>query len=242
MSDDTIRNLYILAVIGLACWAWFRHPFPLLIGFVAFSLALGEFYPFSNFPMYSDPDDRENYFVLAAIPSPEEAAKLPPPSPSGTAPAETLYYKFGDTICKPLPSSPFTQLTAPTIKKMFKSRLDKYAKQRDTKRKHLNPEQREEVGKELLIYIRQHAAKSTAPKRDELPDDLALLEFWIEPDTEKGGFIETPGLVASENKANDTRSPQNKAKTQAQDNAEAVPEATPDNESESKANTTVPVQ
>lgn len=204
MSGDTIRNLYILALICLACWIWFRHPFPLLIGFVAFSLALGEFYPFSNFPMYSDPDDRENYFALAVIPNDEEISKLPPPAPLGTAPAETLYYKFGELNCKPLPSFPYTKLTAPTLKKMFKSRLDKYAKEHGTKRKKLSAEQRQEVGEEFLVYVRQQTAKSTAKKRDELPDDLVLLEFWIEPDTNNGGFIETPTLVAREPRAQAT--------------------------------------
>lgn len=198
MSGDTIRNLYILALICVACGAWFRHPFPLLVAFVSFSLALGEFYPFSNFPMYSDPDDRENYFVLAAVPSAEEISKLSPPVPEGTAPAETPYFKLDGLICKPFATSPHTKLTAPTIKKMYKSRLDQYAKKNGTKRKKLSAEQRQQVGEKFLTYIRQHAAKSTAKKRHELPDDLVLLEFWIEPDTQNGGFIESPSLVARE--------------------------------------------
>ncbi len=198
MSGDTIRNLYILALICVACGAWFRHPFPLLLAFVSFSLALGEFYPFSNFPMYSDPDDRENYFVLAAVPSEEEISKLPALIPAGSSPAETSYFKLNGLVCKPFATSPHTKLTAPTIKKMYKSRLDQYAKKHATKRKKLSAEQREEVGQKFLTYIRQHAAKSTAIKRHELPDDLVLLEFWIEPDTQNDGFIETPSLIARE--------------------------------------------
>ena len=74
MTNETIRYLYLLAMIGLGCSIWFRHPFPLLLSFVAFSLTIGEYYPFSNFPMYSDPDDRENYFVLAEVPTEEQRA------------------------------------------------------------------------------------------------------------------------------------------------------------------------
>jgi len=196
MTDETIRNLYLLAVIGLGCSIWFRHPFPLLIAFVAFSLSIGEYYPFSNFPMYSDPDDRENYFVLAAVPTEEQRGELPDLLLPGASPAETPYFIFGGVICKPLPSHPYTAITAPTMKKMFKSRMDAYAKKHGTKRKHLTPEQREKIGQDFLKYLREQAANSEAPQREKLPDELALLEFWIEPDTENGGFIETPSLVA----------------------------------------------
>ncbi|MCF6312852.1 MAG: hypothetical protein L3J39_10420 [Verrucomicrobiales bacterium] len=195
MSEEIIRNLYILAALGLATAIWFRHPFPFLIAFVSFSLAIGEFYPFSNFPMYSDPDDRENYFVLSAIPDQNNIDQLPEPKP-GSAPANTPYYQLDGMICRPLPSYPFTGLTAPTIKKMFKSRMNTFAKKHGTKRKHLNSEQRRQLGEKFLLYIREESQKSTAPRRGELPEKLALLEFWIEPDRINGGFIETPTLVA----------------------------------------------
>ena len=196
MADETILYLYLLAVIGLGCAIWFRHPFPLLIAFVAFCLSVGEFYPFSNFPMYSDPDDRENYFVLASVPSEQQRAELPDISLQPTSPAGTPYYIFDGIICKPLPVYPYTAITAPTMKKMFKSRMDAYAKKHDTRRKHLTPEQREIIGQDFLKYLREQAVKSEAPQRENLPEDLVLLEFWIEPDTENGGFTETPGLVA----------------------------------------------
>jgi len=196
MSDETIRNLYLLAMIGLGCSIWYRHPFPLLLSFVAFSLAFGEYYPFSNFPMYSDPDDRENYFVLAEVPTEEQRTELPDLSLPGKSPAETPYFIFDGVICKPLPVYPYTAITAPTMKKMFKSRMDAYAKKHATKRKHLTPEQREKIGRDFLQYLREQAANSEATKRGKLPGELALLEFWIEPDTENGGFIETPSLVA----------------------------------------------
>ncbi|MFK5922926.1 MAG: hypothetical protein QM496_12170 [Verrucomicrobiota bacterium] len=196
MSDEIIRNLYILAALGLGCAIWFRHPFPLLIAFVSFSLTIGEYYPFSNFPMYSDPDDRENYFVLSSIPGKDELAALTNPPAEGNSPAETPYFKLNDVVCKPLPSYPYTGLTAPTLKKMFKSRMNAYAKKHGTKRQKLNAEQKREIGVEFLAYVREQAMKSTAPLKNELPDALALVEFWIEPDTENGGFIEKPSLIA----------------------------------------------
>lgn len=100
----TLEILYLLVACASAlAWAWLRQPawsVPLL---TAVSLLAGEFYPLSDYPMYSDPDGRENYLYIARV--------------------------DGHTY-EPVPVRTLTGVTAPKVKKMYKARLRSRSTQR----------------------------------------------------------------------------------------------------------------
>ena len=162
----------ICAIIGLASliyWIRTRHPFFCLPLLVAGSLLLeDDAYPFSHFPMYSDPDGSENYLYLATPDAEVEGG------------------------IRPLAVRTLTGLTAPKIKKMFKTYLKDYAKERGKRDKELSPEERAEVGRQILAYYREQGEL----RRSEMPEPMLLMEVWIEYDEDKKGFTETLSEVA----------------------------------------------
>lgn len=159
---------YIAIVASVFFGFRYRHSFFVLPFVVAISLlAKDDFYPLSYFPMYSDPDESENYFYIGTW-------------DEGTDP------KPADI--KPLPVRHLTGITAPKVKKMQKAWIRDRADELGTKDTKLPQEERVKKWLELLDYLREH-------KRSELPERLALVEVWIEYDKELG-YRETPEVVA----------------------------------------------
>lgn len=112
------------------------HPFVPAVLFVAFSLGIGEFYPFSNFPMYGNP-----------------------------SPAPRDYYYLTDGADEPIPALTATGLSASKVKKIFNSRLSKFRKEQKIKKKRdITDAHRTAVGEELLAYIRSQTTDSLPPK------------------------------------------------------------------------------
>ncbi len=154
-----------LTVLSALAWVGFRHSF-FVVPFVLFlSLWVEDFFPLSHFPMYSDPDESENYFYVASI---DEG---------------------GET--RPIPIRALTEVTAPKIKKMYKSWVDDYAAAHSTDDDRLTEAQQAEVGGELLTFLRDQAVAH----EQAWPEQAALVEVWIVYGDE--GFRETPRVVAT---------------------------------------------
>jgi hypothetical protein len=160
----------ILAIIGLVSlisWIVSRHPLFSLPLLIAGSILLEDStYPFSSFPMYSDPDDSENYLYLAR--------------------------RGENGAPQPLPVRRLTGMTAPTIKKMYMRYLDDYAKEDDERSNPMSREERAAIGRQILAFYRDQGEK----RGSEMPDELILVEVWIRHDELDKGFTETPEVIA----------------------------------------------
>lgn len=153
-------------LLSLAGWVFWRHSFFAVPFVVCLSITVEDFFPLSHFPMYSDPNNHENYWYLAAL---EED---------------------GETT--PLPVRRLTSITAPKVKKMYKSWSRDLAARLGKRDRDLTAEERAQVGRELIAFLQDQAAR----RGRELPPSLALVEVWIVHDDEEG-FSETPEVVAT---------------------------------------------
>lgn len=171
---DTLCAL--IGLTSLVLWIRTRHPFFCLPLLVAGSLLLeDDAYPFSHFPMYSDPDESENYLYLAEPSESSDKAK-----------------QVAGEWVSPLPSKTLTGITAPKIKKMYKRYLEDYAKEIDTKTKELSDEQRAKIGRQILAFFREQGEK----RNSEMPEEMRLIEVWITYNTKGGGFNEVSSEIA----------------------------------------------
>ena len=171
-----LNNYYAIGVASVMAGFYFKHSAFVIPAVVAFSLTIRENYPFSNFPMYSNPDATENYLYLVALDDNDQ---------------ET-----------PLPVAKLTQFSAPGMKKAFKSYSDKFAQNRPAEdgkkrgRDDLTPEERTQVGLKLLEELRHQAVAG----KQEMPPRLGIVEVWIKADG-TSGWTETPSLIVKEPKA-----------------------------------------
>ncbi|MCB1229052.1 MAG: hypothetical protein KDN19_02235 [Verrucomicrobiae bacterium] len=154
-----------LTILSFAALIGFRHSFFMVPLIVFLSIWVEDFFPLSHFPMYSDPNESENYFYVATMDDKGEPEALP--------------------VRK------MTSITAPKVKKMYKSWAREYADERDKSDRDLTKEERAEVGRNLLAFLRSQAEQ----RHEVLPDNLALVEVWIVYDDDEG-FSETPEVVA----------------------------------------------
>ena len=142
-------------------WRWYRanwhQPAMVLPYMIIFTQVVKEFYPFSHFPMYSNPSAMETRVIFVI-----DAEKR----------AEN-----GELI--PVSMEPMFGVRAARAKKIFHTRLDDYGKKLDPKlkRDELNPEQVAEVARELLAYLRDRA--KAIRTMDQLPTKLALAQKTI---------------------------------------------------------------
>jgi hypothetical protein len=155
-----------LTILSLLGWILLRHSFFVVPFIVFLSIWVEDFFPLSHFPMYSDPNESENYFYVATL-------------DDNGAP-------------KPLPVNDLTGVTAPKVKKMYKSWAKTHAEKLGKSDTKLTKEERAEVGRNLLAYLREQAVE----RKKEIPGAAALVEVWIVYDEEKG-FTETPEIVAT---------------------------------------------
>ena len=161
---------------NLFSWAranW-RHPAMVLPALILFTQIIGEFYPFSHFPMYSNPSDQPSdyIFVVDAANRTEDGEYIP----------VSMEDVFGVRAAK--------------AKKIFISRLKDYAKDRGVEREDLTPEQTAEVAATLLEYLRGRA--KAIRKTEQLPARLALVrgviraEFGVALHIEDELIVEEP--------------------------------------------------
>src|SRR5690606_25759419 len=118
---------------SLAGWLFLRHSFFTVPLIVFLSLWVQDFFPLSHFPMYSDPDEREDYFYVATV---------------------------GDSgEITPIPVRGLTSITAPKVKKMYKSWAGDDAEKQGKSSKDLTTEERAEIGERLLLFLKAQAEK-----------------------------------------------------------------------------------
>ena len=98
-----------------------------LAAFCALSLAVKENYPFSHYPMYSDPDPVAHYYHLA------------------------------DAEGRALPIYELTSVTSPNLGKIYRQRSQARAKELGVSVTALPAAAREEIGRELAAYLREQA-------------------------------------------------------------------------------------
>ncbi len=134
-------------------WTCSRHPAWFVPLLTAISLLAGEFYPLSDYPMYSDPDERENYLYLARV--------------------------VDDDAYEPLPVRTLTGVTAPKVKKMYRSRLRSRI---EAGARRPSMADRSSAGADLLAFLRGQARSRGAV----LPSRIALIEVWIVHDGVRG--------------------------------------------------------
>ncbi|MCB1233749.1 MAG: hypothetical protein KDM91_01600 [Verrucomicrobiae bacterium] len=146
----------IITILCLGAWIYFRHSFFAAPFVVFLSLWVQDFYPLCHFPMYSDPNESENYFYLATV---DDAGRA-----------------------QPLPVRKLTSITAPKVKKMFKAWADDVAKTQGKHRDELSDADRAKIGNDLLNFLRDQATKHA----NTLPDKLQLVEVWIVYDDDTG--------------------------------------------------------
>ena len=158
-----------IAIASLITWIVTRYSFWCLPFVVSIAiLAEDNFYPLSYFPMYSDPDESENYLYVAE-------------------------FEDDPTQATPIPIRDLTGLSAPKVKKMWKSYARDYADELDKKDTELTEAELNEVADILLGEFREIAAG-----RDKtLPDHLSLVEIWI-VGTDEGGWTETPRILGAQ--------------------------------------------
>ena len=169
---------YLTIIASVVLGFRYRHSFFLLPFVVAISLiAEDSFYPLSHFPMYSDPDESENYFYIGTWesdttePTPEEI--------------------------KALPVRQVTGITAPKVKKMQKAWIRSRADEVGVKDTKLEESEKVKQWLDLMDYLRKQCLKRQEGRAEKvpLPEKLALVEVWIEFDEEQG-YRETARVVA----------------------------------------------
>lgn len=156
----------ILTILSLAGWVLLRHSFFTVPLVVFLSLWVQDFFPLSHFPMYSDPDESEDYFYVATVDDEGEIT--------------------------PIPVRALTKITAPKVKKMYKSWADDDAQALGKSRNDLTVEQRAEIGERLLTFLQDQAGK----RGEDFPANASLVQVWIVYDNQTG-ISETPEVVAT---------------------------------------------
>ena len=121
-----------------------------LVATCAFSLVVRENYPFSHYPMYSDPNPNRYYFWLA---TPDQ---------------------------KPLPVQTLTGKTAAQLGKILRSITDKRVKALNVKHRDQLPEpERAAAAAEILSFLRQeatHLKQTLPPKLAIMRTDIAYVD------------------------------------------------------------------
>ena len=164
MSAEIVYGSALLA--SLIGWATLRRPILTLPILVAVSLLVGEFYPLSNYPMYGNPGPTENYLYLAT---------------------------FGpDGELAPLPVRRSTGVSAPRVKKMYKSAL------RARTSRTPPPDRKVPVDREAGLEVLAHLRAQADVRGVGLPDPIALVEVRIAPDLGRGYRERTRVVAVSE--------------------------------------------
>lgn len=115
-------------------------PLTALLLFCVVSRSLEENYPFSHYPMYSDPSDTRPYFSVT------------------------------DGQGNPIPIATKTGVTAPKIGKIYRKKADDRGKKLGVDDKKLPHAEVQAIGMEMFHYLREEAAerKQTMPDKLQL--------------------------------------------------------------------------
>ncbi len=141
---------------------WFRanwrHPAMILPGLILLTQVLGEFYPFSHFPMYSNPNVEPSTYIYVVDADEAEAGKMVPVA---------MEHVFG--------------VRAARAKKIYYAWLKDRAKELGFRDRHdLHPEQREEIARKLLAFFRKRS--EAIGETGQLPERIALVMVEIAPE------------------------------------------------------------
>ncbi len=119
-------------------WKWLRNtPITILALYCAVSLLLEENYPFSHYPMYSNPGADRSYYIVA------------------------------DAAGQPIPIADLTGSTSPQVGKMYRKKAEEAGKPWKLKSSSLTPDLQQKVGEEIFAQLRLYAKhmKKTLPDK-----------------------------------------------------------------------------
>ena len=108
-------------------------PIAALLVYTGLSLAIEENYPFSNYPMYSNP-------------SPERP-----------------YYTITDGDGQALPIQTKTGITCPKIGKIYRKKSEELARSLDIRANDMKPEHQQQIAEEMFAQLRTEAKKLNQP-------------------------------------------------------------------------------
>lgn len=138
MSVTASTSSHSEASILSKIWEFLKiSPLSTLLIYCLLSVMIRENYPFSNFPMYSNP-------------SPER-----------------MYYALADGDGKVLPIATLTGITSPKIGKIYRKIVDERSRKLNINPSKFTPEQVESIGLEILQQLRHEAEtkKQTLPPK-----------------------------------------------------------------------------
>jgi hypothetical protein len=171
---------------------WLRTPLTALVLYCVVSVNLQENYPFSHFPMYSNPSAERPYYVLAD----GSGNPLPIATLTGiTCPKVGKLYRTecqerAAKLTQELRKQWMTELAGEPVLKRWWQRLT--ARKPSVKADKLSPEDRQAIGAKMFAFYRHEAAN----RKQVLPPKLQLIRMEIS--YADGKFIETPQLIANE--------------------------------------------
>ncbi len=116
---------------------WLRTPLTSLLLYCLVSVFLQENYPFSHFPMYSNPS------------------------------RERPYYMVSDGDGNPIPIDTLTGVTCPKIGKIYRKECEELAKKLKLNKDRLPAEHKQAIGEKMFSYLRTEAEahqKTLPPK------------------------------------------------------------------------------
>lgn len=102
-------------------------PITILALYCAVSLLLEENYPFSHYPMYSNPGADRSYYIVA------------------------------DGVGQPIPIADLTGITCPKVGKMYRKKAQEAGKLLKLNSSSLPPDLQQKVGEEIFAQLRQYA-------------------------------------------------------------------------------------
>lgn len=126
------------SVLGFLKTWWCKTPVTVLVIYCGISLLLEENYPFSHYPMYSNPGADRSYYIVA------------------------------DAAGQPLPIADLTGITCPKVGKMYRKKAEELASRLKLSRSSLPPEQRQKVGEEIFAQLRLYAGQLNKTLPDKL--------------------------------------------------------------------------
>lgn len=117
---------------------WLRTPLTALVIYCLVSVWLQENYPFSHFPMYSNPS------------------------------AERPYYMIADGDGQPLPIGTLTGITCPKVGKIYRTECQDLADKLKMNKDKLPPEHKQAIGEKMFAYLRVEATNRKQALPDKL--------------------------------------------------------------------------
>tara|TARA_R110002111_G_scaffold133599_1_gene199542 strand:+ start:59 stop:544 length:486 start_codon:yes stop_codon:yes gene_type:complete len=141
---------------------WQRIPMLRVVVLTVAFLLIGEQFPFSYFPMYSSFDPRTEYYFVA------------------------------DQSGSPLACIEVFGTSTANVKKMYRTRLRELISHRGAKELEATLSEREIIGREMLVYLRELGVRSGR----EVPDDVIMLKRVVVERIHTGEIMKRETIVA----------------------------------------------